>query len=217
MNNDEIKEIIYDGLLGGCCGIIIYLLLEGENMDVEILKYVLSGIGGAVVTGIFQRWSYVKSNTDALKKFSSQLGLNDNKSIRVELAEKYDSINESLGVKKHEAASLTKQHEQMQNVILQSYSEIRGRYEAEDKAYRAFTNQQRDLKQTMDGFIRDYTEAINRESELMYENAELKEQIENLIFKLQELEQENHKLSKQVSELTAEIRNERTAEDDMER
>ncbi len=181
--------------------IVLYTMIltrnEGDrNMTDVTITGIIGGcttIMSAVITLIVARKSQIDKNTTVLEKMSKQLGLNDDISLREELKKQYSSISEDIG--RGGYGSLSIQHGEILDEISKSYSEIKNRYDKQDDAYRHFTTEQHDLKQTLDNFSRNYMEVINSEQELYIENCELKK--------------ENEKLRNKISQLTKEINHER--------
>jgi uncharacterized protein (DUF3084 family) len=156
---------------------------------------VIAAVISAIVTKKAGRKSQVNENTKAIQELQKQLGLDDKKTLRTEILESLEKIGKEIGVDRNDASSLTSQHKDMQRSQEKSYEEIKSRYKAEDEAYHRFTLEQRDIKDTMSNFVRQYTELIsdlnsneNEIIDLQEENRVLKEDNEKLIYENPELE-----------------------------
>ncbi|MBO5454516.1 MAG: hypothetical protein J6A69_11255 [Clostridia bacterium] len=144
-----------------------------------IIPAVLTFIG----TLLACKKSQISKNTEEIKKLARQLGVNDNKTFHSEFSEQYDNIlNEvrnNIGKTPNDKA-LTGQHNDIIKIIERDFEKINSRYEKEDESYRTFTNQQRDLKDTLDNFSRDYANVIAINRKLFNENIILNEENNHL-------------------------------------
>ena len=86
----------------------------------------------------------------------------------------YNKIMDNIGKTPNDKA-LTGQHQDMLNILQKDFQVINGRYEKEDESYRSFTMQQKDLKETLDNFSRDYAKIINENGKLFNENIVLRD------------------------------------------
>lgn len=103
-----------------------------------------------------------------------------------------NNIKDDIGRDKN--SSLTVQHNDITRSldsnfknVNNNFSFIYNRYEKEDESYRSFTSQQRDLKETIDNFSKDYAKVIGYNKKLYNENCKLKEKCDTLIEENQEL------------------------------
>lgn len=192
MKRDRLANIGYYTMVATCLSFTIFTVLEEQNMDIilEIIKYAAAAVVGIIITQIINRKTEIKT-------LCRQLGLNDDKTLRTELMEQYSDIMNNIG--RGDRGTLTNQHQEMRKEILSSYSEIKGKYQAEEDAYKKFTYEQHDLKLTLDNFSRDYMERINNEQELSRQN-------EELLNKNKEFQKVNEKLQEENEELKAENR-----------
>lgn len=115
-------------------------------------------------------------------------------SMKKTLGDKIDNLNNDIGRKDNK--TLTSQHNDISNCISKSfadverrYQNIESRYDKEDEKYRAFSQKQIDIKETLDYFSRDYTEL-----KYLLESSDVK--INKLREKIAQLEAENKELRK---------------------
>ena len=158
-----------------------------QNLIIAIIPSALT----AIVTLLLSKQSQINKNTEALNKLSEKLGLNNKK-----INDKFKTICDDIG--RNDNSSLTKQHMNIEKTISHSFEVIAKRYENEDIVYRQFTAQQKDLKNTLDSFSRDYYEHIKNEN-ILYEKCY------SLECKNKKLIVENEKLKKQIIEITHKI------------
>lgn len=144
----------------------------------KILPILISVILTGIVTYLFSarqsRKSQIVKNTEEIKKLARQLGVNDEKTFHAEFSEQYDKIMDNIGKTPNDKA-LTGQHQDMLNILQKDFQVINGRYEKEDESYRSFTMQQKDLKETLDNFSRDYAKIINENGKLFNETIVLRD------------------------------------------
>lgn len=144
----------------------------------KILPILISVILTGIVTYLFSarqsRKSQIVKNTEEIKKLARQLGVNDEKTFHAEFSEQYNKIMDNIGKTPNDKA-LTGQHQDMLNILQKDFQVINGRYEKEDESYRSFTMQQKDLKETLDNFSRDYAKIINENGKLFNENIVLRD------------------------------------------
>ncbi|MFT3950653.1 MAG: hypothetical protein QM689_01595 [Oscillospiraceae bacterium] len=126
----------------------------------SVLLAILPAVFAAIITFLLQRRSYIGTNTKKIEDLIQKIG---NSSDR--------SLQSMVGV--NNDASLSRQHQNIEGEIKKSFGLILDRYDNEDKAYRSFSIQQRDLKQTLDNFSRDYFENIKNADLLQQKNSEL--------------------------------------------
>ena len=148
--------------------ILIVKICEGElgvNMNTEVIITIIT-VGGtlllALIKGIFSLNSMIKSISDKIDNLNRDIGREDNK-------------------------TLTSQHNDISNSIAKSfadverrYQNIASRYDKEDEKYRAFSQKQIDLKDTLDSFVKDYTEKIYLLESQTIRITKLQERIEQL-------------------------------------
>ena len=101
---------------------------------------------------------------DEIHKLSRQLSVKDGKTINDEIIEVSKCMGTSLDSK-----TLTGQHIDIQKLIENAFSQIKSRYEKEDDSYRYFTMQQKDIKDTVDNFSKDYARLISENRSLHME------------------------------------------------
>ena len=166
-----------------CCMVSEMLIFtsRGENMNVQdIIVAIAVALISVAGTLVATRKNQITKNTDAINKLSERLGLNEDKTLRIELSEQYKRIISDMGVKMLDEPSLTKQHKIMHEELKNSYDEIKARYQEEDNMYRKFSREQKELSDTMDNFVRDYKTITARNHELMDEKIKLQEQVQSL-------------------------------------
>lgn len=143
---------------------ISYMLIiiadkESSNAMEYFLNTILPILITAVLTGVV---TYIGSNmlskksqlmklADEIHKLSRQLGVNDKRTFYDEIT----GITQCMGTNL-DSKTLTGQHSDIQNLMKEKFSQIISRYEKEDESYRFFTLQQKDLKETIDNFSKDY-------------------------------------------------------------
>ena len=198
-NGTKLMFNITNALIYSCIYLFFYSMFsivvfrEDEIMsDVLVVGLITAGtsliigIISAIVTYRIAKKSQIDANTKAITE------------LKDELISHYASISEDIG--RNDNASLSKQHSQMTESIKESYKSIEARYDKQDEAYRRFTTEQYDLKQTLDNFARNYTEVINNEHKLYMENCELKE-ANNLLQKdIEKLKKQNKQLINELSQ-----------------
>lgn len=170
-----------------------------KEMFVQYIVPALIGCGATLLcTVIGFRHTQVKKNTAAIEKFSRQLGLKDDITLSKEILDKYEKLSCDIG--REDDATLTKQHDNINASIREKFSIIQNRYDKEDDIYRTMTTSQRELKDTLDSFSREYAQAIKNESDakfrlykLMEENKELRDENRELYNKIQELQPNQEK------------------------
>ena len=163
------------------------LNIGGNSMSDHTLNIILAvaAIIGPIITLIIARKSQISKNTEEIKKLARQLGANDKETLQSELNRKYDTIMADMG--RGDKCSLTMQHDEICNQINKGFFKIESRYEKEDESYRSFTSQQKDLKETLDNFSKDYAKVIGYNQRLNYENCELKQKCDDLLSENQDL------------------------------
>lgn len=169
-------------MLCSLCSINTYFLLdEGENTVSETLQIiialltVISTLTGVIIT--------IHKNTKETNKKIDDLNIGKFKD-RTLCNYLYNSIGKGKDDK-----TLTGQHKDLEQLISKDFEIIAKRYEDEDIVYRNFTQQQKDLKTTLDNFSRDYYEHIKNEHILYDKCTQLELQNEKLTNENLELKQ----------------------------
>lgn len=208
MNKDDLFElvatVIASTMLAGAFSFYYGLFqCKGDIIMKEIfVQYIvpaLIGCGATLLcTVIGFRHTQVKKNTEAIEKFSRQLGLKDDITLSKEILDKYEKLSCDIG--REDNATLTKQHDNINASIREKFSVIQSRYDKEDDIYRTMTTGQRELKDTLDSFSREYAEVIKKESDAKYklyklleENKELRDENKELYNRIQELQPNREK------------------------
>lgn len=172
MKKEYVEIVLGSTFIAVCFSMTVLYILEGNEFMTEIIAGVLSAFITGIITFIVtlktSKKSQLTENTEEIKTLIRRLGISDEQTLKVMI----DRISSDIG--RGERGSLTKQHEEMQKEILNSYSDIKSRYEKEDESYRKFTFKQIELKETMDNFSRDYYEHIKNENNLIDNNINLK-------------------------------------------
>lgn len=158
--------------------LFIIFVCENEAFMTPWWVTLIAAIVPAVLTLIgsltLSRRSQLRKNTEEIQKLARQLGVNDEKTFHAEFSEQYNKIMDNIGKTPNDKA-LTGQHQDMLNILQKDFQVINGRYEKEDESYRSFTMQQKDLKETLDNFSRDYAKIINENGKLFNENIVLRD------------------------------------------
>ena len=213
MKKEHVEIVLGSTFIAVCFSMTVLYILEGNEFMTEIIAGVLSALITGIITFILtlktSKKSQLTENTEEIKTLIRRLGISDEQTLKVML----DRILADIG--RNTKGNLTEQHEAMQKEILNSYSDIKSRYEKEDESYRKFTFKQIELKETMDNFSRDYYEHIKNENKLIDDNIKLenenirlnetvkefeakfwliKERLRETEKKLQETEAENNRL-----------------------
>lgn len=152
------------------CGNETFMTPWWVTLIAAIVPAVLTLIGSLTLS----RRSQLRKNTEEIQKLARQLGVNDEKTFHAEFSEQYNKIMDNIGKTPNDKA-LTGQHQDMLNILQKDFQVINGRYEKEDESYRSFTMQQKDLKETLDNFSRDYAKIINENGKLFNENIVLRD------------------------------------------
>ena len=152
------------------CGNEAFMTPWWVTLIAAIVPAVLTLIGSLTLS----RRSQLRKNTEEIQKLARQLGVNDEKTFHAEFSEQYNKIMDNIGKTPNDKA-LTGQHQDMLNILQKDFHVINGRYEKEDESYRSFTMQQKDLKETLDNFSRDYAKIINENGKLFIENIVLRD------------------------------------------
>lgn len=156
------------------CGNEAFMTPWWVTLIAAIVPAVLTLIGSLTIS----KRSQLRKNTEEIKKLARQLGVNDEKTFHSEFSEQYSEIlseiQDNIGKTPNDKA-LTGQHQDMLNILQKDFQVINGRYEKEDESYRSFTMQQKDLKETLDNFSRDYAKIITENGKLFNENIVLRD------------------------------------------
>ena len=152
------------------CGNEAFMTPWWVTLIAAIVPAVLTLIGSLTLS----RRSQLRKNTEEIQKLARQLGVNYEKTFHAEFSEQYNKIMYNIGKTPNDKA-LTGQHQDMLNILQKDFQVINGRYEKEDESYRSFTMQQKDLKETLDNFSRDYAKIINENGKLFNENIVLRD------------------------------------------
>lgn len=152
------------------CGNEAFMTPWWVTLIAAIVPAVLTLIGSLTLS----RRSQLRKNTEEIQKLARQLGVNDEKTFHAEFSEQYNKIMDNIGKTPNDKA-LTGQQQDMLNILQKDFQVINGRYEKEDESYRSFTMQQKDLKETLDNFSRDYAKIINENGKLFNENIVLRD------------------------------------------
>lgn len=154
-------------------GVIIAALITGGTS-------LILGIFSNVVNLVNSKKKQIDLNTEEIKKLSEKVE-SQFKVMAGQLDSQHKKVIEDIG--RGDESTLTKQHEDIINIIGGGFGGIEARYQKEDSAYSQFKEEQRDLKDTLDNFLKDYTEVIKRCSELSMENAMLKDKYKSFLEK----------------------------------
>ncbi|WP_298486684.1 hypothetical protein [uncultured Ruminococcus sp.] len=152
------------------CGNEAFMTPWWVTLIAAIVPAVLTLIGSLTLS----RRSQLRKNTEEIQKLARQLGVNDEKTFHAEFSEQYNKIMDNIGKTPNDKA-LTGQHQDMLKILQRDFQIINGRYEKEDESYRSFTMQQKNLKETLDNFSRDYAKIISENGKLFNENIVLKD------------------------------------------
>ena len=152
------------------CGNEAFMIHWWVTLIAAIVPAVLTLIGSLTIS----KRSQLIKNTEEIKKLARQLGVNDEKTFHAEFSDQYNNIMNNIGKTPNDKA-LTGQHQDMINILQRDFQIINGRYEKEDESYRSFTMQQKNLKETLDNFSRDYAKIISENGKLFNENIVLRD------------------------------------------
>lgn len=152
------------------CGNEAFMTPWWVTLIAAIVPAVLTLIGSLTLS----RRSQLRKNTEEIQKLARQLGVNDEKTFHAEFSDQYNNIMNNIGKTPNDKA-LTGQHQDMLNILQKDFQVINGRYEKEDESYLSFTMQQKNLKETLDNFSRDYANIITENGKLFNENIVLRD------------------------------------------
>lgn len=189
------KKYVVINLIGNCiystC-FIIYLSIRSDNMTpwwVTLLAAIVPAVLTCIVTLYLSRKSQVNNNVQALKEFSRQLGLNDEKTLALNISEKFNSISADIG--RNDNPSLTKQHEYLQGLLQREIETSERRYTEEEKRIKDFTVEQHIMSKTIEDF-RMFLESWQR---MASDINQMQYRINILEIENSRLQEENRKLS----------------------
>lgn len=152
------------------CGNEAFMTPWWVTLIAAIVPAVLTLIGSLSLS----KKSQLRKNTEEIQKLARQLGVNDEKTFHAEFSDQYNNIMNNIGKTPNDKA-LTGQHQDMLKILQRDFQIINGRYEKEDESYRSFTMQQKNLKETLDNFSRDYAKIITENGKLFKENIVLRD------------------------------------------
>lgn len=152
------------------CGNEAFMTPWWVTLIAAIVPAVLTLIGSLTLS----KKSQLRKNTEEIQKLARQLGVNDEKTFHAEFSDQYNNIMNNIGKTPNDKA-LTGQHQDMLKILQRDFQIINGRYEKEDESYRSFTMQQKNLKETLDNFSRDYAKIITENGKLFKENIVLRD------------------------------------------
>lgn len=192
------KKYVAVNLIANCvystC-FVIYLNIGSYNMApwwVTLLTALVPAALTFIATLYISRKSQLNKNIGILKKFSRQLGLNDQKPLVVDISEKFRAISNDIG--RNDRPSLTKQHENIQSLLQKEIDTAERRYIEEEKRIRDFTVEQHNMNDTIKDFrlfidswqrmASDTNQMQHRINKLEIENSQLKEENRELHIKL---------------------------------
>lgn len=195
----------------------IYYLEGNLVMTTEHIFSIVVGIVPSVITGIVtwtvSRKSQLNKNTEAINELTKRIGASEDKTLKAELGDQYNNVIDGMGTKQGGGTSLTKQHETMQTVILQSYEEIKSRYKKEDEQYRKFSDEQKNISDSLLYASKGYNDVIEQKNRLEESYNQLLKDYQDLKLAHSELKMkaqydisENEKLTRENQNLTETIR-----------
>lgn len=192
------KKYVAVNLIANCVYTIcfvIYLNIGSGNMTpwwVTLLAAIVPAVLTCIVTLYLSRKSQINRNIGVLKKFSRQLGLNDNKPLVIDVSDKFRAISNDIG--RGDRPSLTKQHEYIQKLLQKEIDVGKRRYIEEENRIRNFTVEQHNMNETIKDFqlfmeswqrmASDLNDMQHKINTLEIENDYLKEENQELHIKL---------------------------------
>lgn len=200
--------IIIVGIIICCTGTIIV----GEE-DMSIVSAIITGgigavsvVTAAIIGARVSKRNQLERNTDAINRLIDDVGRGDRE-------------------------SLSRQHESISRFVREGFDMIQSRYNKEDETYRAFTQKQVDLKETVEEFVKDYTYNVSqleiyraekeslkdKNEQLLLENSHLKEELNEYKYRLAEKDQKVGELEAHVKALERSQRNNDYSYEDIER
>ena len=157
-------------------------------------------------------WGLVSTVAASAITAATTISVSRRSQIR-KLTDQIENLNKSVGIDLGKEVNLTLQHKDIKATMQEQHKDIRtdfqiiqDRYRKEDNAYQVFTAKQRDMKESLDGFSREFTSIIQQSHILESETAELQR-------RLTEAEQEKEIMKeelgiqhgRQIAELQARI------------
>lgn len=157
MDEDIKIALLTGGVAATLCFITTTIINGGFNSLMEVF---LSNILPAIITGVLSlisglllaRHSQIKKNTAAIGELSRQLGDFSERSLsnrigntdKLSLSDQYASIIDATGVDK-DRPSLSKQHENLSNLLEQEINIVEKRYDEEKRKIRSFSLKENDM------------------------------------------------------------------------
>ena len=197
------KYIKFNLLFSSIWSVILLIFLLGDYfMELSFFQALFVAVAPALTTGLvtfkLANKSQLAENTKAIQKLSRQLGLNDDVSLYHKTLEEYQKITNDIG--RNDSSSLTVQHKEIEKVITKSFDTIFKRFELEDDKYRFFSQNQFDLKNTMECFLKDYTNCIDKVHKLELQNANYNNIIEQKNKEISILQKELSEVKEQLQQ-----------------
>lgn len=174
---------------------IIFVCGNEERMTpwwITLLAAIIPTVITCFVTLYCSKKTYINQNTEEMKKFARQMGLDDNQSLAHRLSQQNNNILKDIG-KTDDDKTLTGQHKELQKLIEREIETVERRYIEDEKRIEHFGLKQKNISKTIDDF-HIFTESWKR---LAAENPELKRKIRKLEQENKELKRENELLKQQ--------------------
>lgn len=172
---------------------VAYILLkDGDIYMREILIAVLPALITGLITFVLARKSQIRKNTEAIENLSKHIGNKEEQSLEGLIR----SIKDDIG--RQSDSSLTRQHQNINRQIENSFGVINNRYEREDEQYRLFTREQHSLKETLDNFSKDYMNNLQIIDNLQSEKIKLEDELEKI-------REENNNLKIKIAEYQVQL------------
>lgn len=174
---------------------IIFVCGNEETMTpwwITLLAAIIPTVITCFVTLYCSKKSYINQNTEEMKKFARQMGLDNNQSLTHRLSQQNSNILKDIG-KTDDDKTLTGQHKELQKLIEREIETVERRYIEEEKRIEYFGLEQKNISKAIDDF-NIFTESWKR---LAAENPELKRKIRKLEQENKELKRENELLKQQ--------------------
>ena len=161
-----------------------------ETLTIAIVPSVIT----ACVTISLSHKSQTQKLVDIIESMNKGIGLRENETLSNMIERKYNTIVSDIG--RNSGSSLTEQHNIIKQSLEDNYSEIKRRYQIEDDSYRKFTHEQKELTDTMNNFVRDYRNVIQKNHDIEMENITLRKENENLKQELEALKHDKGQLQR---------------------
>lgn len=161
---------------------------------VTLLAAIIPSVLTGLVTLYCCKKSYIGTNTEELRKFARQLGLNDHQTLDHKLSSQYHDISKSIG-KSDDDKTLTGQHKDMQVLLEREIQAIERRYIEEEKRIERFTAKQHEISRT----IKEFELFMESWKRLVSDNHDLHS-------KIRKLESENQNLRCEMDQLRSQQR-----------